>query len=259
MNKRKILLLASALLMVAILGIGGTLAYFTDADKDINVMTVGNIKIRQNETDRDGEAYEDGQALYPAYIPDTLSYDLTDFANPAGGVLGGAWGESVNNEIDKCISVTNYGTLPAYIRTILLMENDVNNEIMGKVHCAWCNYDGQFRKWVTNADGSELMVKIGDTNYSVAICTYETALAAGATSDPSLVQLFLDPSATNEWYDLVGDEFSIIAISQAAQTVGFANAEEALNVAFGEVTAENILKWFSETDIETEGGLNVVH
>lgn len=50
MNKRKIVLLASALCMVAILAIGGTLAYFTDTDEETNTFTIGNVKIDLKET-----------------------------------------------------------------------------------------------------------------------------------------------------------------------------------------------------------------
>ena len=45
MNKRKILTLALSICMVAILAIGGSLAYLTDTDKDVNVMTLGSVEI----------------------------------------------------------------------------------------------------------------------------------------------------------------------------------------------------------------------
>lgn len=49
MKKRKMLLLALAVSMVAILAVGGTLAYFTDTDTAKNTFVVGNIKIKLNE------------------------------------------------------------------------------------------------------------------------------------------------------------------------------------------------------------------
>lgn len=49
MKKRSMLLLAVALSLVAILAVGGTLAYFTDEDTAKNVFTVGNVKIALNE------------------------------------------------------------------------------------------------------------------------------------------------------------------------------------------------------------------
>ncbi len=49
MTKRKILLLAMSLCMVAILAVGGTLAYFTDSETKTNVFTYGDIDITLNE------------------------------------------------------------------------------------------------------------------------------------------------------------------------------------------------------------------
>lgn len=49
MNKRKIILLATALCMVAILAVGGTLAYFTDTDEKTNVFTIGRVDITLEE------------------------------------------------------------------------------------------------------------------------------------------------------------------------------------------------------------------
>lgn len=62
MNKRKILLLALSLCMVAILAVGGTLAYFTDTDERTNVFTVGyvDITLKENFTQEEG-----GTKLHP--------------------------------------------------------------------------------------------------------------------------------------------------------------------------------------------------
>ena len=49
MNKRKIVLLASALMMVAVLTVGGTLAYFTDTDQVTNTFTMGKVDILLDE------------------------------------------------------------------------------------------------------------------------------------------------------------------------------------------------------------------
>lgn len=45
MKKRRILAIAMSLVIVAILAIGATLAYFTDTDEETNTFTVGNVKI----------------------------------------------------------------------------------------------------------------------------------------------------------------------------------------------------------------------
>ena len=62
MNKRKLMLVAVALCMVAILGFGGTLAYLTDTDQEKNIFTVGNVDIDVVETFTQEEG---GTKLYP--------------------------------------------------------------------------------------------------------------------------------------------------------------------------------------------------
>ena len=273
--KKKILSICLVIALAATAVVGGTLAYFTDADKDVNVMTAGNVKIVQNETTRDGSAYVDNLPLLPAVYFDengepynpTYTWEGPKSAPNGGeGTFTGPDGndmtmytDSLNNEIDKVISVTNKGNLPAYIRTIILIENldrNVEHDIMEMVHinrnAASKDITEQWLPMRANIDG---------VLYSVGVYTYENELAAGATSAPSLKQIWLDPSAGNDWYDMLEDgKMNIIAISQAAQTTGFDSAEEALNTAFGEVTADNISTWLADENliVKTSSVNNVV-
>ncbi len=50
MNKRKILGIALSLCVVAILAVGASLAYLTDTQKAENTFTMGNVKIKLDET-----------------------------------------------------------------------------------------------------------------------------------------------------------------------------------------------------------------
>ena len=51
MNKRRILAAAMALCIVAIIAIGATLAYFSDSKTATNTFTMGDVKIKLDETD----------------------------------------------------------------------------------------------------------------------------------------------------------------------------------------------------------------
>ena len=51
MKKKNILVLAGSLALVAVIGVGSTLAYFTDSDSATNVVTMGNVNIDLVETD----------------------------------------------------------------------------------------------------------------------------------------------------------------------------------------------------------------
>ena len=80
MTKRKILLLAMSLCMVAILAVGGTLAYFTAEDSADNVFTMGYVDIELEET------FEQFSDLVPGL------------------------------DINKDVYVKNTGSNPAYVR-----------------------------------------------------------------------------------------------------------------------------------------------
>lgn len=51
MKKKSILMAAIAVMLVAVLVVGGTLAYFTDTKSATNTFTMGNVKITLDETD----------------------------------------------------------------------------------------------------------------------------------------------------------------------------------------------------------------
>ena len=93
MNKRKLMLVAVALCMVAILGFGGTLAYLTDTDHAKNTFTLGNVEIELHETDVEGNAFENGQVLLPG----------------------------IKNHVDKVVRVENTGDNDAYMWVELLI------------------------------------------------------------------------------------------------------------------------------------------
>ena len=256
--KKKIISLCLVIALAVTAVTGATLAYFTDADKDVNVMVSGNVNIVQNETDRNGKPYQNNQKLVPAVYNGTIAYDGT-MKNTTGEGQLPIFDKTVENEIDKVISVTNKGTEPVFVRTILLIENTKDNAICSKLHFRLDNSDGQTLSFLKTADNMPILVKIRDTKYCIATATYNTALAPKATTAPSLMQVFVNPSADNEWSKLLGDgELSIIAMSQAVQSQGFADAATALNTAFGEVNVDNVAKWFADTGVETTGNDNEI-
>lgn len=114
MSKRKILTLALMLCMVAILAIGGTLAYFTDTDTADNVFTVGNVSIDLTEPKWDATGSEEAKEVYPG---EALAKDPTvtnDGKNPCFVRLSvTGWdalinaGLSVNNITYRTDSVDN--------------------------------------------------------------------------------------------------------------------------------------------------------
>ena len=76
--------------------------------------------------------------------------------------------------------------------------------------------------------------------------TYKNVLPAGETTIPSLKQIYLDKTADNKVVEAYGEDFSIIALSQAVQANGFKSAADALDTAFpmGDDSAETLATWF---------------
>ena len=249
---KKFLLTSLSLILVAAIAIGGTMAYLTDTDSDVNVMTLGNVKIEQNEYER---VVENG-----AYKVENGSYVLKDFSqakpllpcteldangNPYNHGAGnwdtitvdmsqvGSQGLqkvfTSKNAQDKIVTVKNTGKSDAYVRTWIALEDPFTENRIG-VNVGKKSYYTQ-TSWTT--------VEIDGVKYSVSCFTYKEALKPGEVSTPSLFQVYLNSKATNEDMELLGDTYEILAFSQAVQAAGFADAQTALDTAFGEITATN--------------------
>ena len=68
MKKKLMAVLSMGLIAVTI--ISGTVAYLTDTDEDVNVMTLGNVDIEQNEEEwnedkTELEDFSQNKPLYP--------------------------------------------------------------------------------------------------------------------------------------------------------------------------------------------------
>lgn len=258
--KKAIALLLAAVLLVAA-SVVGTIAYLTDSDADVNVMSTGNVYIVQNETDRTGAAYVDGQKLIPATKGENYLTKDTTITDTNGEALA-IWGTSIENEIDKFVSVTNKGTEPAYVRTIFAFETVRSYEEGSSteyvdLHDHFFLMNGDYT-YLKDDAGNFVYLTTDDGEYVLAVKTYAEPLEDGATTSSSLRQFAVTWEAGNEFYDFFGDSYEIIAFSQAVQAQGFADAETALNEAFGEVNPENVAKWMDETAIKTAGRTNIV-
>ena len=231
---KKAIALALVFVLTAALAIGGTTAYLKDEDHDVNVMTLGNVKIEQIEQERseNGELVDFTQSkpLYPA----TGEIAWNDNKVNINGHDYNMFGEKLINAVDKIVSVKNTGRSDAYFRTVIAIEDPFDTALLG------------FNVGDTGYTQSPWMsLTIDGTVYSVIAFTYDSALESGESSLPSLLQVYLKPEATNEDCEELGETHEILALSQAVQTEGFAGAEAALNAAFGEVNEDNVRAWFS--------------
>jgi len=226
MNKRKLLTLAMTLCMVAILAIGGTLAYFTDTEQITNTMTVGNVQINIEEYAADGTPFVDDEfTLYPD---------------------DNAHGISIDNKVVKTFNTSSSGD-DAYIRTFILFEQ---NDLLPT---NWCAANG-----VTCAcpDGLHFGHDEGSKNLCWGSVTvngekywaYEFVAAdekpiAKDASLRTLTSVWMDEHITSDQIAGWGEDgkVSIIVFSQGIQAENLTHAEamEALGGTYQSLKAQD--------------------
>ena len=229
MNKRKLMLVAVALCMVAILGFGGTLAYLTDEESARNVFTVGNVDIK----------------LVEKYTPNSK-------------LLPGI-------DVQKEVRVTNTGSEDAYVRVLIaipkLLNSGLDDDPQNAAYDNTLHFnmsaesvaDGLWN-WNSDAEGSNYPGNGGNWNmtstkvtndkgieveYDVYIVTYETALKpegqeGATTAQPAMYNVFLDTKLDNEDIKYITDtlgDIDILVAAEAVQAAGFENAYDAFENA----------------------------
>ena len=293
--KKSTLIMVLSLVLSLALAAGGTLAYLTDEDGDINVMTVGNVQIVQNEQQRvdQGEAnseleeFEQNKNMMP--IVDKGMQKIAQDVN--GWEIKIRDEDTYRNYVDKIVSVTNTGNSDAYVRTLLAFPTKGydSNELAFDEWLHW-NYVSDTDTtpnngwmWGTEENGVEwpnntkdwnafYNVEINGEEYTVYIATNEDVLAAKKTTAPTLVGMFLDAAVDNELkedgtinyyvtkngtkFDL-GDisKLEILTLSQAVQADGFDTAWEAFDAAFP-TTEDAIVNWMTNIEVGSPGDKN---
>jgi len=262
MSKRTLLMVVSIVASLA-LAATGTLAYLSDSDMDVNVMTLGKVDIVQNEQERrdDGtlDAFTDNKPLLPAVFPGS-SIPYADGSKwPVPNDFTWRVVEDNENVVDKFVTVTNTGKTDAYVRTIVAVEagcvgadtlihtvqNDANSSIE------------DVAKYFADYETLE-QITIDGVIYDVLVFTYAEPLEPGETSVPSLKQIYMNKAADNDFIETLGETFDVLVLSQAVQADGFAADDKnpaavvALTEAFGDITEDNVRKWFAEGTIETD-------
>lgn len=251
MNKRKILMMALTLCMVAIIAVGGSLAYFVDSDSKDNVFTVGNVTIDLWENfdleDKDGI-----EELAP------VTYDEEG-------------NRKDDNVIQKEIYVTNTGASDAYVRIhfaipTLLDSGDDDNPAFAAydniLHWNFSLASTQNNQWNWNVDRdgagypgnggtwNTYTETIDGIEYTVYVATHMAALTSDQTTENAVHSVYMDVDVTNqvitELKETLGEQWHIYVVAEGCQTTGFADAYEALNVSFG-VPGTYDVEWAAET------------
>lgn len=232
-TKKKILTLALVIALLAIVMVGGSLAWFTDTDEAVNTFTVGSIKIVQHEKE-----HNDAGELVD-FTPDKVLLPIVNIDNPADD----------DNYEEKIVTVENTGKNDAYIRTWIAVPKALDNYLVLDTNST--SWTEQWAWPTGTVDGVEY----------VAHCyVYSGALASGATTAEAVLNgVYLkapvdvkdNPATAEEDYQFClpdgnggytysgfvltdNTKVNVLVVTQAVQVEGFANAQEALNAAFEE-------------------------
>ena len=269
MNKRKIILLATALCMVAILAVSGTLAYFTDTDNADNVFTIGHVNIalkeQQRKLDKDGQPEKDGR--------------LVDFKQnkPLFPIVGSAQGEKdanglpvAKNYVDKIITVENLAdSQDAWVRVYLAVPSILDNVNPGLnvLHFNFGNHfaTGEYTTEDYGYWGAETLIateyEIKGVEYNIYYRDYNKIMSKDTeTKSAAYVGFYLDKDVDydneNGYYTIRGEEIpadllptdapiTIPVFALGVQAAGFDTCDAAMDAAFG----NNYNPW---TDVEEE-------
>lgn len=234
MKKKIVSLCLVAVLAVTAIG-GATLAYFTDTDKADNVFTTGNVDIILNESFGDNNP-DTPEKLIPA--------------------TGSAQAGTLQNGIDKEVSVINDGTEPCYVRVHIAIPSilddgaDTFNAGNNKLHFNYEEASIGDKKWNWSksvgapytGDWNYYTTTVDNISYNVYVVTYEDILPTHDgdiyyCTENAIHQVYLDSRTTNEDIDAyiktLGENWHILVVAEGAQAAGFENAYDALNTAFG--------------------------
>lgn len=249
MKKKTILVAAIAVMLVAALVVGGTLAYFTDTKSAKNTFTVGNVDIEllesslhrenagiANGATSDSELWSDVEKLgsnntSPYKAGDTFYTDDQIKANAREYKCDNVMlnpGESYH----KMPYVVNTGKNAAYIRIRVMIPAALDTAILNS---SMYTTTALNNKEFTMAYDSTGTVERDGVMYNVYTFTRIDPLAAGEMTYWNVWgTIHMDTTATNEQIAqlLPNGTFNVLVEADAIQADGFANATDAF-AAFG--------------------------
>lgn len=263
MNKRKIILLATALCMVAILAVGGTLAYFTDTDVAVNTFTVGNVKIElieeQRTLDAEGRQPVPGSEIVE-FTQDKKLFPLVGSAQTSPKDKYGL--TEAQNYVDKIITVAaKKGSEDCFIRVYVAIPAALDSVDPG-ANVLHFNIGNRYFADGSNTAGAEnpdhntywrAETPVGTyeedgIKYNVYYRTYAKELKAEqVTGSAAYVGFYLDAGVDckdGKWYVTregetteidynLSNGVKIPVIAIGVQSEGFDDADVALDAAFG--------------------------
>lgn len=259
-------------IIVSLIAVTGSIAFFTDSIDTSNVVASGNLHILQHEYERVKDAngnytgelqeYTQNQILYPC-VNLTESYEEVTVDNHT--VL--MYDETVRNFVDKIVVAENTGKNVAYVRTFVAVPAYKNaaGESVQWLHLD-CNTDADDGwLWCTSPIPSQT---IDNAIYDIYYATNTIQLNPGETTAPSLLGFYLDPKVNHNGTNYIfgdtllgtSDGMTILVATTASQAIVFeadstrTAAEVAQDTTFG--SPENNHPWAKIVPVANQAELD---
>ncbi len=252
--KKKILTLTLCVAMLATVAISGTLAYFTDTDKEDNVFTTAKINIELNEQQRDIDENGNKTTTLEEFKDDKVLYPIVGSAQGDSDSIGLPTAE---NYVDKIITIKNLDdSTNAYVRLYIAIPTALDNVGNAGQNILHFNFGNNFETGNYKKDdyanwGNETPLtqncNIDGINYNIYYRDYNKVMAKNTeTGSAAYVGFYLDDDVDydneNKYYTINGTEIKydftkgvkIPVFAVGVQSAGFDNAAEAVTAAFGE-------------------------
>ena len=231
--KRQLIISTLCLVLLMVMMLSTTLAWFTDNKSNVNTMVAGKISIEQKE-------YSDAA-------------HTTEFENNKFVMMP-------SQTVIKEVVVTNIGNQPAYVRTLFAFEDKAYTDEDGNKQTVLDMLTTESKGSIVIPSGADkvqfTVAKDGkETVFTVGYYVHPDALSHEDDKDDVVVlnAVKLKAEATNAWQTAVGEKYELLVLSQATQTSGLDNLGEngtespaaALDKAFAPITDESCAKWFA--------------
>lgn len=216
-------------IIVSLIAVTGSIAYFTDSIDTSNVVASGNLHILQHEYERAKDAagnvtlqeYTQDQTLYPCVMGAATREEVA-----VGDYKVLMYDATVSNFVDKIVVAENTGKNISYVRTFVAVPAYKNSadESVKWLHLDTNSSDGWV--WCDTPIAGQL---IDGASYDIYYATNTNQLNPGETTAPSLLGFYLDPkvnhNGTNYIYGdtLLGtsDDMTILVATTASQAIVF--------------------------------------
>lgn len=215
--KKKILVMALAVILAVTAITGISLAYLTDDDAAENVFTIGKIDITLND-----EFVQKSLLMPGVDVSKKVSVSVAEDSQPAYVRVHIAIPQILDTPNNAGANILHFNMSKASFADGLWSWDKTGEN----------NYPGNEGDW------NFYTVKIDNIWYNVYVVTYESVLTAGqTTAENAIHKVYMDKGVTSDQLvalnEALNGDWTIKVVAEGVQAASFTNAYEALNAAFG--------------------------